>query len=144
MPAMTNKWLLILLLLLAQPTRAQGLDSGRWQGPVRGQGIVSLEIQDNSFTFSFHALTADQRSAKASGSYTVTSKQAATFHVSKVTCVGAFHTDELGGFSFCGWPLRPGMDARAQLRKEGGIVVLEVYDPNSLAPITRFRLEETR
>ena len=141
---------LLLFLLLAVPACAQGrfnLTPGRWQGPVKGVGIVTLEIGDTStktFKISMQMMTAEARSAVAEGHYQVTSNQGKTQLTFRVDTVRTHHleTDHLHGYSFAGWSLRPGAEVRATIEFRQTTLQLDGFDPDNSEHSVRFRLQQ--
>lgn len=141
---------LLLFLLLGLPAAAQGrlnMVPGRWQGPVKGVGIVTLEIGDTStktFKIGMQMMTAEARSAVAEGHYQVISNQGKTQLMFRVDTVRTLHleTDQLHGFSFAGWSLRPGAEVRATIEYQNDILQLDGFDPDNSEHSVRFRLQQ--
>ena len=145
--------LLFCLLLMSTPCLADSrfdLFPGRWQGPVKGLGIVTLEVagpESKGMSFSLEMMSADVRMATASGAYRVTSNKGQShfnFHVDGVKCSGRLEKDQLGGFNFAGWQLRPGADARGIIRYEEGKLVLDAFDPDTGANVAHFVLQQVQ
>ena len=147
-------WLLIFcILVFGSPVWAQGrfeLTAGRWQGPVKGVGIATLEVggpESKSMLFSLEFLTSDVRRVSAAGVYRVTANKGEphlSFHIDAIKTEGHLEKDALGGYSFSGWQLRPGVDARAIIHYEEGKLVLDAFDPDSGAAVARFQLQRVQ
>ena len=134
------------------PASAQGrfdLQPGRWQGPVKGVGIVTLEIGDanaRTFKIGMQMMTAEARSAVAEGTYQVTAAKGpphVTFHVNSVKTLH-LETDALRGYSFAGWTLRPGADVRAIIDYQSGLIVVDGCDSENTEHTVRFRLQQVQ